>query len=265
MFHNDATIQERIEQLAKEPDLLARFARDIDGIGVVGDPHLLKAIFLILTSRILEKPVSLLVKGPSSAGKSYAVEQVSRFFPADAVYSLTGMSDKVLAYDREPLSHRMLLIYEACGLQGGSAEYMLRSLISEGHIRYAVTETQGDGQLGVTHIERAGPTGVIMTTTDIAIKADNENRMLSLTVSDSPDHTSAIMLALGRRYSGELSDASCDWEAWRGLQALLAEGDNRVLIPYGPAVARLIRPTSLRLRRDFSLFMSLVQTHGAAA
>ena len=45
------------------------------------------------------------------------------------------MSEKALLYSKEPLSHRFLVIYEAAGISGDFAEYLVRTLLSEGHLR----------------------------------------------------------------------------------------------------------------------------------
>ena len=49
------------------------------------------------------------------------------------------MSEKALAYFSQPLKNRVLLISEAAGMSGGEGAYFLRSLLSEGHVRYEVT------------------------------------------------------------------------------------------------------------------------------
>ena len=74
------------------------------------------------------------------------------------------MSERSLAYSTEPLKHRILILYEAHGLGGGFAEYLIRSLLSEGRIRYATVEKTRDGLVHKI-IEREGPTGLIVTTT----------------------------------------------------------------------------------------------------
>ncbi len=60
-----------------------------------------KLVFLALVSRLLDAARSRSrLKGPSSAGKSFTVEQVLRLFPAEAFYALTAMSERALAYSR---------------------------------------------------------------------------------------------------------------------------------------------------------------------
>jgi uridine kinase len=52
---------------------------------------------------VLEKPVSVAVKGPSSGGKTYLVDRFLDFFPDEAYHALTAMSDRALAYSEEPI------------------------------------------------------------------------------------------------------------------------------------------------------------------
>jgi hypothetical protein len=85
------------EQLARAPDILALFAREV-GRRVAGEERTAKLLYLALTSRLLQKPVSIAVKGPSSGGKTYLTEQVLSFFPESAYHALTAMSERALAY-----------------------------------------------------------------------------------------------------------------------------------------------------------------------
>ena len=97
-------------------------------------------------------------------------------FPASAHYALSAMSERALAYSEEPVKHRMLVIYEAAGTQGDFATYLMRSLLSEGHVRYETVEKTKDG-LKARLIEREGPTGLIVTTTAVNLHPENETRM----------------------------------------------------------------------------------------
>ena len=181
--------------LASEPDLLDRFAHELERAGFVGETKAAKILYLALTSRLLDRPVSVAVKGPSSAGKSYLVERVLDFFPASAYHALTAMSERALAYSTEPLQHRFLILYEAAGLESEFASYLVRSLLSEGRIRYETVEKTANG-LEPRLIERTGPTGLVITTTRVQLHPENETRLFSLTVTDTPEQTRAIFQAL---------------------------------------------------------------------
>jgi hypothetical protein len=53
-----------------------------------------------------------------------------------------------------------------------------------------------------------------------------------------------------------------DLREWRELQAWLEDtGERRVTIPYSLALANLIPPVAVRLRRDFSAVLALVRAH----
>jgi hypothetical protein len=217
---------------------------------------------LLLTSRLLARPVSGSIKGPSSAGKSHLVEQALAFFPASAYYTLSAMSERALAYSQEPLAHRVLVIYEAAGLQGEFASYLMRSLLSEGRVRYETVEKTKDG-LRPRLIEREGPTGLLVTTTALRLHPENETRMLSLPVTDTADQTRSIMLA--QAGSSEVStdpppggDALADWKA---LQDWLASSGSRVVVPFATPLADAIPPVAVRLRRDFPTVLSLIRAH----
>src|SRR5262249_56150090 len=139
---------------------------------------------------LVGNPVGVVLKGPSSAGKSFLVERVLRLFPASAAYPLTAMSERALAYDEEPLAHRMLVLYEAAGLRGDFASYLARSLLSEGRLRYVTVEKTKQG-LRSRLIEREGPTGLLVTTTLVRLHPENETRLFSVPVPDTRHQTAA--------------------------------------------------------------------------
>ncbi len=244
------------ETLAREPDILQRFAQDFARLGVAGESRLGKLVYLAVTSRLLQKPVSVAVKGPSSGGKSYTVEQALRFFPDSAYYALTAMSEHALAYSDEPLSHRFLVIYEAAGMSSDFQTYLIRSLLSEGKVRYETVEKTSEG-MKPRLIEREGPTGLIVTTTAPRLHPENETRLLSLTVTDTREQTASVLAALAEEAASEGPDLG----EWRALQGWLEAGDRCVTIPYARKLASLVPPIAVRLRRDFGALLNLIRAH----
>jgi hypothetical protein len=245
------------KELAREPDILERFARDFSALGVAGESRLGKLVYLALTSRLLdERPVSLAVKGPSSGGKSHTVEQALRFFPRTAYYALTAMSEHALAYSDEPLSHRFLVIYEAAGMNSDFQTYLIRSLLSEGRIRYETVEKTSEG-MRPRLIEREGPTGLIVTTTAASLHKENETRMFSATVTDTQDQTRRIMAAL----ADETGRQEPDLSPWLALQGWLEAAERSVTVPYAAELAASVPPIAVRLRRDFKAVLNLVRAH----
>jgi DNA-binding transcriptional ArsR family regulator len=247
---------ERCHGLAKEPDILERFATVLASSGVAGEEKIVKLLYLAVTSRLLEKPVSVALKGPSSGGKSHVVERVLSFVPESAYYALTAMSERTLAYSEEPIKHRFLVIYEAAGMSGEFATYLMRSLLSEGRVRYETVEKTSEG-MKPRLIEREGPTGLIVTTTAVKLHPENETRLLSLTVTDTQDQTRAVMAAL----AVEASEAGPNFAPWHALQVWLESAEHRVSIPYAKILADLMPPVAVRLRRDFGALLNLIRAH----
>lgn len=246
---------ERCKSLASLPSILPYVIRTVGRLGVAGAGRLVATLYLALVSRLLKRPVSIAIKGPSAVGKSYPVEQTLRLFPAEAYYTLTAMSERALAYSEEPLIHRMLVLYEAAGMSGDFASYLIRSLLSEGRLRYETVE-KGEYGLQARLIEREGPTGLIITTTRVDLHPENETRLLSLAVPDTPRQTMAVMRALAVDTETEV-----DLVPWHALQHWVASGERRVAIPYAKMLAELIPPVAVRLRRDFGMILTLIRAH----
>lgn len=240
-------------ELAEAPDILEEFSKDLVKSGVTGERDNGQLLYLALTSRVLDKIVSAAVKGPSSGGKSYLVKSVVSFFPETAVYQFTSFSEKTLFYTEEPLSHRILILAEAAG-GGEYQEYTIRTLLSEGRLEYEFVEKTAEG-LRARRICKEGPTGFITTTTRQRLHAENETRYLSLTVTDTREQTRQIFRSLAS------SPEPPDMTRWIALQSWIEAQDNRVIIPYASRLAERMGDVAVRLRRDFSVVLSLIKTH----
>jgi hypothetical protein len=257
---NSATLQP--PDLAFEPRILDRMVSELEGHGLVGEQRAAKLIYLVLTSRLLDRPICGVVKGPSSTGKSYVTGRVLSLFPPSAFYRLSSMSERALAYGKEPLAHRTLVIEEATGLSSGFGAYLLRSLISEGRLRYETVVHDSKGGLKPLVIERPGPTGLLLTTTALSLDAELETRLFSIPIADDAEQTQAVLQAIAAQAVGAGETAPIDVKPWHDLQTWLYEsGEHRVVIPYAGALARAIPPIAIRLRRDFGALSGLIQTH----
>jgi hypothetical protein len=252
--HNTATLQHP-PALAGEPDILALFADELHAIGVAGERRAALLLYLAVTSRLLDRIVSVAVKGPSAGGKSYLAKQVVNYFPPSAYYTLSGMSEHALVYDEAPLVHRMIVIYEAVGMAGDLQTYLVRSLLSEGHIRYVTVEKTKEG-IRPKVIDRAGPTGLITTTTAVHLHPENETRLLSVTVNDTAAQTHAVLLAYA-----DNRELNGDVRPWHALQEWLAKEPTVVNIPFARTLAEAVPPVAVRLRRDFPAVLSLIRAH----
>jgi len=252
-----AAAREAAGDLVLEPDILGRFASELPRAGLVGEEKNAKVLYLALTSRLFDRPVSVAVKGVSSGGKSFTLETVLRFLPDQAYWSRTAMSERALAYSDEDFRHRFVIIYEAAGMAGDFGSYLIRSLLSEGRIDYEFPEKTKDG-MRPRVIRKEGPAGLIVTTTATRLHPENETRLLTLNVKDTPEQTAAVMHAIAR---GQDIGAAVDCARWQALQKWLGTGERRVVVPFATSLAELVPPVAVRLRRDFRLLLALIHAH----
>ncbi len=243
------------ETLAHQKNITAELAKALKRSGVAGESRLLRLLYLALSSRMLDKPVSVAVKGPSSGGKSHAVEKVLKAFPESAYYELTAMSEKALIYLDEDMRHRFLVVFEASGMAGDMQTYLMRTLLSENRIRYQTAESTSQG-VKPRLLELEGPTGLIVTTTQTRMHPENETRLLSLTVTDTREQTKDIFRAMAKE-----DREPVDLKPWRQLQVWLEGQARTASIPYAGKLADMVPPVAVRLRRDFGAVLQLIRAH----
>ncbi len=248
---------EQCSDIASRPNILDYLVEVQTQRGVVGEDGVCKAVYLAVTSRLLDKPVNVLVKGDSSAGKSFNTEETLKFFPASAILNASGLSEKAIYY-LGSLKHRVLYLAEATPLQSdehGPLAYAVRTLLSEGRLAYWRAPSSDDDTLEAILVEVEGPTGFLCTTTAVALHPENETRMLSISVDDSEAQTRRVLQAIAERE--ERPDF--DFAPWHALQTWLSLTDLRVAIPYKDWLAQETSADRTRMRRDFMSLLNLIK------
>src|SRR5260370_2885599 len=174
-------------------------------MGIVGERNLLLAIYLVGTSRLLEYPLSAIVQGKSSTGKSYLVSEIARLFPQDQVIYATRMTPQAL-YHMDSVAHKFVVAGERSRVQdetGADATAALRQLQSERRIVKQITERGEDGK----HITRTvGVEGLIAYVETATLQPgkifpEDLNRALLLWTDESEGQTKAILKRVAGRYS----------------------------------------------------------------
>lgn len=246
--------------LLNQPDVLEQAGAALCRLGYAGtDTAQLRLVVLVLVSRSLDRPINLLVTGPSSAGKSYLVGLATQLFPRDAVYTLSGMSERVLAYGSADLRHRYLVIGEATALhREGIGASLLRNLAWEGRIRYEVVERDETGKQITRVVERDGPTGFVTTSTG-ELERELATRVLTAHIDDTPAATRTVLDGIAQRATGAVDD-DADLGPWNAAMWWLHEkGEHRVVIPFAPAIARFYPDKLVRARRDLTQLLNLIR------
>jgi DNA primase len=179
-------------ELLRDPRLLDRVLEDFDKCGVVGEETNKRIAYLAAVSRLLEKPLAIVVQSSSSAGKSSLMEAVLDFMPEEQRESYTAMTGQALFYmGQKNLKHKILAIAEQQGAE--RASYPLKLLQSEGKLNIASTGKDPVSGKHVTHeyvVE--GPVMLFLTTTAHEVDEELLNRCIALTVNEEREQTRAI-------------------------------------------------------------------------
>jgi len=179
-------------ELLRDPRLLERVLEDFEKCGVVGEETNKKIGYLAAVSRLLEKPLAVVVQSASSAGKSSLMEAVLDFMPEEQRESYTAMTGQALFYmGQKNLQHKILAISEQQGAD--RAAYPLKLLQSEGVLKIASTGKDPVSGKLVTHdYEVEGPVMLFLTTTAQDVDEELMNRAIALTVNEDREQTRAI-------------------------------------------------------------------------
>jgi hypothetical protein len=259
-----AARQARLEEIAPvatgllaSRELLFRVGETIAALGVTGERANSELLYLAILSQLTNQPISVAVKGDSSGGKSWLVQQTLSLVPEEAHYDLTSLSERGLIYDERDYRHKTIVIYEAHGQGSDLAQYLIRSLISEGHIKHLTVEKTPHG-LRSRVIDKPVPTNFVTTTTSPELHAENETRIWSILINDSPENTRAVNRLRGREAAGHSTREDTDpWQ--RAHEWLDLAGARDAVVPFAEILAEAIPDKPLRLRRDFSRLLQLIQ------
>ena len=252
--------REEALDLLKAPDLTQRILADFATCGMVGEETNLLVGYLACVSRLLDRPLAVIIQSSSAAGKSSLMDAVLALMPPEAQVRYSAMTGQSLFYMGETnLKHRILAIAEEEGAT--SAAYALKLLQSDGEVTIASTGKDATTGLLVTHEYRVeGPVMLFLTTTAIDIDEELMNRCLLLSVNESREQTRAIHALQRSRQTlaGLLADEDrhAVLKLHRNAQSLL-EGV-KVVNPFADRLTFLDDKT--RTRRDHMKYLTLIRS-----
>jgi DNA primase len=246
-------------KLLRDPRLLERVLADFDTCGVVGEETNKKVSYLGAVSRLLPRPLAIVVQSASAAGKSSLMEAVLDFMPEEQRENYSAMTSQALFYMGEKnLKHKILAVSEEEGAQ--RAAYALKLLQSEGVLNIASTGKDPVSGKHVTHEYRVeGPVMICLTTTAQEIDEELVNRCIVLTVNEEREQTRAI-----HRKQREA----------RTTAGLWAQRERQKIVKLHRNAQRLLRPllvannqmqeedfpdTQTRTRRDHAKLLTLIE------
>jgi 5S rRNA maturation endonuclease (ribonuclease M5) len=252
---------ERSEALAflRAPKLLERSVEAMTRLGYVGEETNKALGYLVVVSRKLEDPLSVLVLSQSGAGKSGLTEVLERLTPPEDVVLYSRLTTNALYYmPKDFLRRKVVIIEERSGSE--EADYSLRTLQSRKKLILGVpVKDPRTGRTETKTIEVEGPAVFLQTSTATEVNYENSTRCFELYLDESVEQTRRIHAQQrrsktleGQQEAGEVEAlVRLHWNAQRLLEPV------RVAIPFVDAIT--FPDAWLRTRRDHLRFLNLVE------
>lgn len=179
-------------ELLRAPDLVERIVGDFERVGIVGEATNCLVGYLAAVSRMLDRPLAVIVQSTSAAGKSALMDAVLAMVPGEERVKFSAMTGQSLFYMGEAdLAHKVLAVAEEEGAE--RAAYALKLLQSEGELSIASTGKDTTSGRLVTHTYSVkGPTAILLTTTAVDVDEELLNRCIVLSVDEERAQTKAI-------------------------------------------------------------------------
>ena len=255
-----AELRAKALALLRAPNLWDLIAEHAAACGIAGERVNVLLGYLGAVSRLLDRPLAIIIQSSSAAGKTTLMDAILAFMPPDRRIKYSAMTGQSLFYMAgTDLRHKILAIVEEAGAE--KASYALKLLQSEGELRIASTGKDphtGRQETQEYHVE--GPTMIFLTTTSHEMDEELQNRCLVLTVDESREQTERIhkLQREARTEVGLARKAQRDelLALHRAAQSLLQPLP--VFNPYADKLRFLSH--QLRTRRDHEKYLLLIDT-----
>jgi hypothetical protein len=259
---------EALEQLGSG-DLVDEILGDILACGLACDSGTAMIVYLAMTSRLLDDPLSVFVQGPSSTGKTFIGRVVSGMMPPEDVIDVQDITSQVLYYMGDRLRHRILLQGEWCRSdeqsENGIRTQAMRQLISEKRITKLLTNTESGKPVSEMSTTE-GPVAVLATSTLSVSKIfeEDENRFVIIHTDETEDATRRVLMRQADAASGTEQASGAQVERIRARHHAMQREIRRqaattVVIPFAARLQRLFPVDQPRRRRDFLKLLGLVK------
>ncbi|MFO0803613.1 MAG: hypothetical protein U0791_10915 [Gemmataceae bacterium] len=250
------------ESILRDPDLVRRVCDDIAALGVAGERELGLTIYFIGASRRLPKPLAGIIRGSSSSGKSYIVEQVASLFPPEALILATQMTPQALFHmPPDSLRNKWVVAGERSRVEDderAEATRALREILSSGRLSKLMPVKKEGAKIETAMIVQEGPIAFTETTTLSTIFEEDANRCLILGTDERPEQTQRIIAELASRHS---SPAVHSRDRVRlihhALQRMLPCVEVRV--PFADRIGERFGCGRVEVRRAFPQLLALIQ------
>ncbi len=251
---------EKAKTLLNSADILSKMLEFTKRQGFIGEELNQKLLYLSFTSRFFSKhSISTIVKGQSASGKSHLVGTILNLFPSTDVINLSFITAKALFHRQGDLNHKILFIAEHTG--GESADYSIRTALSEGEISIMIPEKSEESGRWETVEKRIPAKGLVFveTTTKSKVHHENQTRLFDSYTDESEEQTKNILLMQAKQIEVLNPEIIEESKVWRAAQTILE--NKLVYIPFAEEIAKEFPTDKTRVRRDFPRLLSLIRSY----
>ena len=255
-----AALLEKARAFLRDPRLWDLIPEHAALCGIAGERGNVRLGYLGAVSRLLDRPLMIIIQSSSAAGKTTLMDAILAFMPPERRIKYSAMTGQSLFYMAgTDLKHKILAIVEEAGAE--KASYALKLLQSEGELRIASTgKDPHTGRMETQEYHVEGPVMIFLTTTAVDIDEELQNRCLVLIVDESREQTERIhaLQREARTEAGLARKAQRDelLALHRAAQSLL-----RPLPVFNPYAEKLrFLSHQLRTRRDHEKYLLLIDS-----
>jgi len=199
----DPEIIESAEQIANDPLLFKNKIDLINQMGVINERKNIGLNNLVIDSRLLpmgsagSDALAIKFSGPYGAGKSCTLVTTLNLYTKSAYHLISSGSEKSLYQIEGGLKYKALILAEALALESHGRKdnelaYAIRTLVSEGHLKYQYTGFKDKKR--VTIVKRIeGPTSLLTTTIKGHLEDQLDDRMITCHPNTTATQTKSII------------------------------------------------------------------------
>jgi hypothetical protein len=254
-----ALTKEAVEEATaflKSNNLLLTTNNLIGQSGVIGEELNRLIMYIVFTSRKMQRPLHIISFGSSGSGKSHLQEKVGELIPAEDKIELTSVSGNAFYYYvNDDLGHKLILIEDYDGVF--AALYPIRELQSKQKISRTIPVRDRNGNQRTLHLTVKGPVSIAGCTTKESIYEDNANRSFLIYLDESEAQDERVM-----EYQRKLSAGKIDLGEQHRVQKLL-QNSQRILQPItvkNPYAESLIIPKEVfKQRRTNAHYIAFIE------
>jgi hypothetical protein len=254
-----AAHRKEAETFGKSPTLFDDILADCEKRGLMGEGNNVLLLYVAMTSRKRDTPLSVLILSSSGAGKTALQDAVLAFCPPEDLVKLTALSGKALFYkERLSLKHKVLALEEGDGAE--EAMYAIRNLVSAGElVSESTIKDLATGRLTTMENKVEGPRSVCFTTTRPDVDPETKSRFWVTSIDESRNQTRKILLFQRQQHLSDGLIVTPEIEAvlrkHRNFQRLL-----KPLAVKNPYAAQLsYGDDRLQGRRDQPKYLNLIK------